>query len=96
MRAKLYKGPRHGKSTDIHPRDLEKGYVDFIVVDRNSNGRVSVNNYTIHNQTMQTVVYSGYKVARYEVRIMSGTIAGKSFSAPAMHPDGSIILQYKE
>lgn len=90
MRCKLYKGPMHNKVVDVSDKQLESGFVALMCKDPKSKGG--------SQNFGSTMIYSGmgFKVVTYQIMIMSGSVGGKKFYGPAVHPDGSLILQYME
>lgn len=89
MRVKFYKGPFHGKVRDMHHRDLENGQVLMAVMDPKAKAQT----YAMSSNLFM-VQPLGVRHALYRIKIVSGEIAGRKFSAPAVHPDGSIFLEY--
>lgn len=90
MKCKLYKGPMHNRLVEVPDYELDKGYVSFVYSDKKSKGLY------FGNDVSATIVATRNNVATYQIMIMSGTVAGRKFHGPSVHPDGSLILKYME
>lgn len=92
MKVKLYKGPLHNKTMDISDYVLNMGRVSLTVKDPKSKGQ----RFTNDDGSRLTHIYDGYRLVEYEVKIVSCTIAGRTYYGPSLHPDGTLILTYVE
>lgn len=81
MKVKFYKGPWHGKVRDATVR-----YIGEPIL-------VSVHNrdYQSDNDPWNNTIRKGL----YECTMMSVNIGDVTYTAPAMHPDGSIFYIFK-
>jgi hypothetical protein len=89
MKVKFYKGPFHGKVKDI---DIPPGgNVLMAVMDPKAIQQA----YKLQPGSDITMVQPiGVRHVLYRIKVMSGEIAGQRFHSPAVHPDGSVFLEY--
>lgn len=92
MRVRFYKGPLHGKTRDIDPRDLRGGSLFYAHVDKWS--RIQAVSYMADPLTSEPV--ATFRSLEYRIKMMAGSIDNQYFSGPAVHPDGSVFLEYVE
>ncbi len=91
MKVKFYKGPFHGKVKDINPRDLSNGQLLMAVMDQ----KAMAQTYKLDlSSPLMMVQPMGVRHVLYRIKIMSGEVAGQKFYGPAVHPDGSLFLEY--
>lgn len=91
MKCKFYRGPWHGKVKDISDDALRHGFIQFQELSRRQRDIIDM-----RNSSDPPAVAVPYVTHRYDVKIISGTIAGQRFSSPAVHPDGSLFLEYSK
>lgn len=87
MKCRLYRGPFNGKIIDVDPHRVYWG-VEIAKP-------VKFNAHDFANQSLADPNASiTIERVRYVMKRMSVTIDGTHYSAPAMHPDGSVYLEY--
>lgn len=88
MRAKFVGGPYHGKTRQVDPQRIYNH--SLLIADIKPNWlSVGVDHYLSPSDLVPV------KQHRYHIKMMSVNIDGRSYHAPAMHPDGSIFLVHE-
>ena len=87
MRAKFYKGPMHGKTKDINPRQIVHGRV-LVNIMRSRRDML------VQPAGMSIGVPLNFTVAEYQIKMMHVKMDNRDYYAPAMHPDGSIFVEF--
>lgn len=83
MKIKLYKGAAHGKTYNLPDDMVARGLM--------------VPNHKGYNPWLKDMGDTMMPVGKeyYEIVMMRVTIDGQTYTAPAMHPDGSVFMVKK-
>lgn len=92
MRGKFLGGPYHGKSMQVDPQRIFNHSI--VVADTRRVPWLDVG--VDHHLTPADFNnVAPIRQHRYHIKMMSVSVDGRSYHAPAMHPDGSIFLVHE-
>lgn len=87
MRVKFVGGPYHGKT-----RDVDDPTYPLVVADPIRSLRAA----DFHSRWPLADTPTEFRQSKYEIKMVTVTMHGHTYVAPAMHPDGSIFMVYEK